>query len=541
MRRILAVALSLAVLAGAGAGLAAWMVASRRSGLVVDARPAPPALGGEVKISVRRRAPGPVTVALDEKRLDAPRGRVTVEPGRLGPGLHTVTVRQPYLGRAPREVAFTWLAGPFGRPGATVPCAVGVSLSQGTVDGLAAQLGGLVKDRLARARGLPPARRVTVGLHLVEGGLDASISAAFEDGATLTANLPLAVSTAGPGLLQVRRRGPVKAVATGSLGVLASLKGGGVLAALGHLFTAPQEGLAGALDAARAAGRREAGKLVSAAAEKWLPEVNRRLAGALPRRLSVGLLGARLTVALTRCGDPRVVPGRALWLRYGARPQVTVPGRGPLADPATPGPLRRGIRVPAAAPVPGPREVRLTLSEDLVSAVLDAAWRQGALTAWADDADRLARLNRRLAAGLDLKVSHLALALPPVAHLDPKGISVALGELHVGLAGDQHRDLVATLAGRLTVAIDGGTLEIGLTPTAVRASCGWPIDGGVGRQPCYPDLLEGLTDRLERLGPLSLTAPSRAGRGATRLTLTRVEAGQGMLTLEGRLRLAPGG
>ncbi len=541
MRRILAVVLSLAVLAGAGAGLAAWMVASRRAGLVVDARPAPPSLQGPVTLSVRRRGPGQVTLAVDGAVQAAPGGRLTVDPARLGPGLHTVTAGQRYLGRHPRQVAFTWLAGPFGRPGGTVPCAVRVSLAQGTVDTLAATLGALVKTRLASAKGLPPARQVTVGLHLVTGGLDASISARFAGGATLTARLPLAVSTAGPGLLQVSRRGPVKAVATGSLGVLASLKGGGVLAALGHLFAAPQEGLEGALRAARAAGRRETGKLVAAAAQTWLPEVNRRLAAALPKRLSVGLLGARLTVALTRCGDPRVVPGRALVLRYGARPSVTARGVTALAHPATPGPVRRGIQVPAAGPLPRLRGVRLTLSEDLVSAILDAAWRSGALTAWAGDADRLAHLNRRLAAGLDLKVARLALALPPVARLSPAGISVALGELRVDLAGPRPRRLAATLEGKVTVTVDDGTLEVGLAPTAVRASCGWPIAGGIGRQPCYPALLEGLDDRLAHLGPLTLTASNRAGRGPARLTVRRLVTGAGTLTLEGTLRLVPGG
>ena len=541
MRRVLAVVLSLAVLAGAGAGLAAWMVASRRSGLVVDAQPGPPSLEGPVTLSVRRRGPGPVTLAVDGVARPSPRGKLTVDPGRLGPGLHTLTVGQPYLGRRPRQVAFTWLAGPFGHPGATVPCAVRVSLSQGTVDTLAAHLGALVKTRLAKVKGLPPAQRVTVGLHLVAGGLLASISAAFRDGATLTANLPLSVSTAGPGLLQVHPRGPVKALATGSLGVLASLKGGGITAALGHLFSAPQEGLSGALAAARAAGRRETGKLVTAAAQRWLPAVNQRLASALPRRLSLGLMGARLTVALTRCGDPRLVPGRAVVLRFGARPAVTAKGVKARPHPATPGPVRRGIRLPAAGPLPGLRGVHLTLSEDLISAVLDAAWRAGALEAWADDRGRVARLNRRLAAGLDLEVAHLALALPPVVRLSPAKIAVALGELRVDLTGARKQQLAATLEGKVTVTVDDGSAEVALAPTAVSASCGWPIAGGVGRQPCFPALLEGLTDRLDHLGPLSLTVPSRAGRGPARLTLTRVAAGAGTLTLEGTLRLAPGG
>lgn len=543
MKRALSVLFALGVLAASVLLLRAWLVHARRGGLTVLATPAPPTRTPPIVLRQVDRGPEAEVRVDGAPRVVAggPRAALTLDLAALGPGLHTVSYERTYLGHPPRRAAFAWVEGPFAEPGTPVRCALSIALSQQAIDSLSGRLATMLRDALDGAKGLPHITSVSVHLPLVKGGVDARLEAMFADGSVVRAVLPMSLRGGAKGLLVLAQRGDLRASATGTLGTLASLKGGGILAALGSLITAPQKGFTGALAAARAAGRAETSRLLQKEVDAWLPKLNARLEGALPARISTGSARVRLLLSLSPCGTPRIVPGRALYLRYDARAGVR-PGAGlgalPPKTPATPGPLVTGRSLPAA-PRPLSRGVRITVSEDLVNALLDAAWRSGTLGGLLSDPARLASLRKRMARSLEISVAGFELALPPVVDLRSREAHLGIGELRVRLERRSHRTttLVATLRARTRARVSRDRVSLSAQPSEVLASCSRPTGGGALRRPCFPDLEAEIERLAESDGALSIELPARLGSGRSRLSITSVHVGEGTLSLGGRLDL----
>ncbi|RMG11869.1 MAG: hypothetical protein D6729_17455, partial [Deltaproteobacteria bacterium] len=328
MRRLAAVLFSLLVLAGAAVGLRTYLKRALARTLKVEARPGPGAATAPVRFDVLERPTGHL-----EARVDSGTGAAALQPlpggleawrldpTGLSPGLHRVRFELTYLGRPPRGVVFGVITGPFAEPDAPVPCGVQVVARKAALDAIAEVLVRTLAARLATGP-LPPVRRTEVELALVPSGIDATARVEFEGDSVVEAHLPLSVSFSPAGDLALARRGAVEASASGAVGTLAALKGGGLMAAIAKVLQDPEAGLAGALDAAKAAGDRQAAAEVERALDAWLPQLNRALAETVPTRLSTHLFGQRVTMALSPCGEPAIRGKDALVLRYDATVEV---------------------------------------------------------------------------------------------------------------------------------------------------------------------------------------------------------------------------
>jgi hypothetical protein len=512
------------------------LVVSRVGGAILDDAPIVFEASG---------APGrDVVLTLDEEAVADPvmqNGQVILMPGSLPPGMHAVSWEVRYLGRRPREAAFAVLAGPFTEPGATVPCAIRAAVGQEAVVAIATPLVEAIFEGVADVAVLPPAERVGLSPRLVDGGLDVSIEVDFDEGSQLRATVPLGVLLSPEGELAAHRRDDVEATVTGTLGTMAAIRGGGIGAALESLARRPRGGLQAALEAAREAGREEAAREITRQVDRWLPEMNRALADRMPSRLSMVLGDARVVLELSPCGEPGVPDGRALVMRYDARPRV-VPLVGDAPDlpdrEAAPGPLRRhdaplGLLPPA--PVPG---MSMTFSEDLLNAALHEAWRVGALDRMLGDARRLEEINATLAAYSALQIRSLDLDLPPILEAGEAGLRGKVGELRLGLVSDGEpvSDMVAVAEAEISAAVDGARVSLALESAAVRASCSIAENGVHVRRPCLSDLVGEAEAMIGRRFAFDMTVPVQEFAEGVRLRLEAVRARPGELELVASLR-----
>lgn len=544
MRKLAAVLASVAILLGAVALLRTWLDRVDRGGLSVEATPGPGVMTAPVtlrQVGPRRRA---AQVEVDGRPVQlaagSEEGRLVLDPDDLGPGLHVVSWDADYLGRPPRQATFAWLAGPFRAPG-QVACAVRLTLGEEALERFGQTLESAVTEAVESIGGLPRVNTTAMTVKIVEAGIDATAQVEFEGRSSLRATLPLRLDIGEKGALRIGQRGPVEAEATGSVGTAAALKGGGLFAGLAELFKHPGRGLKGAVAAAQEKGAEETSRRVQRSFAENLPEVNARLARAFPRRLRTTLLGVEVGVDLAPCGAPRYLPGRAAILRYDARPLVTPPAgaRPPEAAGSVEGPVAGGA-LPHFAPPP--REaMTVAVSEDLVNAFLDAAWRSGGLAVATTDPAVVGRLNARLAYVADVRVERIALPLPPVIGVGEGAVRLGLGEVTVDLveADNTETALVFALDGGASASVDADWIAVDLQAGRLHASCSRAVPGGVVRHPCFPDLVDALSDALHRRGSLRRLLPGRLGAPGAGLSLTDLALVPGAVVLRGRLDLVP--
>lgn len=530
-----ATVVSLALLAGAGLLLHRLIVAvdgglvvARTGGSVLDGAPIVFEVGGAPD-----RDP---ILTVDGAGRPSANGRLTLSPGDLSPGLSTVAWEVRYLGRRPREATFSVLSGPFADPGGEVACAMRVAVGPAAAEALAAPLGEAVRGGIAEVPVLPGVSVLRLSPHLVDEGLDVVVDVDFDEGSRLHAMVPLALLWDDAGSLAVRRRGPVDASVTGTLGTMAAFRGGGITAALEALAREPRRGLQAAVEAAREAGRAEAAREIEAQVDRWLPEANRTLARQLPRRIAMDLEGGRVILDLSPCGEPVVEGGRAMLLRYHATPRVHAPDRRGAAAPAVdsvPGPLRlRDAPLPAAAPdaVPG---LTLTFSEDLLNAVVHAAWHHRLLDGIVGAPDRIEALNATLSAFSPYRVSAVGFDLPPVLHAEEGGLKARVGELRLTLteSGRPAPDLVAHADAAVAALAEGLNLRLSLAATAVRASCSVSDGGHAVRHPCLSDLVGEAEAMLVERATLDLAVPLDDFADGFRIRLEGIRTRPGELDL----------
>ena len=541
MRRVLSVGVSVLLVAGAVYGLRWYVEHAGRRRLEVVMRAPPYPVDTPVDFEVVRRPPGRLSARVGgARRIEDPE-RLRLDPNELGPGLHGVDFELDYLGRPPRQVGFGLLVGPFRKAGAPLPCSVRVVVTRRVTDVLADALIAGLKRRLTKAP-LPRVRTAQVALNLVSGGIDAKVRAEFEGDSEVEAQLPMGLRFSPGGDLELYRRGPVEAEATGALGTLAALKGGGIVAAIAKVIQDPSSGIDGALAAAKEAGDREAAREVERTLDAFLPEVNRALADAVPRRFGGEVLGARVAAHLSPCGSPIVQAGEALVLRYDAAVRVedgsggVEPGGVPAAASRVPGPVRlhaEGLTADAAA---GSGDLVVSVSVDVLNALLDAAWRAGALGRIAADPEMLRRVNARLAGLASFRVESVSLPLPPVVEVRGGEVVAAAREIGVTLSRGDGRSvtLAAGVRGRVEATVEGGTLHLGARGQEASGSCSKEVEGGVLRWPCYPELIEGFSEVLARRGSVAARLPARWDTGLFPIEVTGVDVRDGAVHLRAR-------
>lgn len=345
--RALSVLGSLTILVGALFGLQAWLRALTGERARVVLTPPGAVVTGPLVFVARGEArkgrflvdgEAPQTGALSDART------LRLSPDALSPGLHLVDWRQTFVGQRERGVTFGLMSGPFRDASAPTPCALKLTLRQAALDAFGPRLSALVRKKAESVQGLPAILRSEAKLLLVEGGVDAKAKVAFVDGSELQAIVPLSITPKIDAPIQLALRGDVQVEVSGAVGALASLKGGGLLAALAEVVQRPEGGLEGALSAARRAGNEVVRTEVQGALEGWLGTFNAELARLIPPTLETSLLEVKAGVVLSPCGTPRVRPGASLTLRYGLRFDLEATGAGavaPTGAAALPGPPPR--------------------------------------------------------------------------------------------------------------------------------------------------------------------------------------------------------
>ncbi|MDF1562424.1 MAG: hypothetical protein P1V51_05230 [Deltaproteobacteria bacterium] len=526
--RIVAALGSLLLLSGAALGLQQWLRALSGERPRVEVTPPGPVLQLPTVIVARGEArKGSFTLdgAPVPEGLQKDRRTVMLGPADLTPGLHQLAWKQTFVGQRERGVSLGMMVGPFREAGEATPCALKATVRQAALDTFSPELSLLVREKAAAVKGLPKIVRSEARLLLVEGGLDAQTKVTFADGSELQAIVPLALAPKLDAPVQVKLRGDVKVDVSGAVGAMASLKGGGLLAALAEVVQRPERGLEGALSAARQAGNEVVRAEVQGALEGWLSRFDEELKELFPTELSTELLGVRARLTLTPCGTPKVRPGKALILRHGIGLAIDAEGLAPPSAAADlPGPVRREGAELDGRTGPGAAPISLQLSPAAIDAFLDAAWRSGALSLLGADPELVRRTNARLAGRVSFRLRSVELRLPPVLELGGAQSLLRASEatLHLEEQEAGPVDLVLSGAASLEAKVGERTMVLTARATGVEGSCRRDDGDTEVREPCYPELLSALSDVLVTQGTLSHERGSALGLSRARVWVSGV-------------------
>lgn len=540
MKTALASTVSLLVLVAAIWGLHRWLDAAGEGDFRVLSAPGPGVLEGQVMLRQVGAFRDDAVLLVDGVARPVPGdGRsVPLSADTFEPGLHTVSWEIQYMGQRARRATFTYLVGPFSSPGAPVKCGVRVRLSQRLFDALARKLASVVQETLDQSRQLPPTRGVEVTLPLGDDAIEARVKVSFEDGSEIYASQPLVILHGKNSAVRLETRGRVRADVTGTLGALAALKGGGLMAALSQVLRNPTGGIDAALEAAQQAGRDLVQRELAQQISGFVERINDELRKAMPLKFGLRLFGQQLDLSLQKCGEANYQKGRALSLRYHARVVVTPEGGPAPPNARVPGPIARIRRPLSPRAKRGIDHITLTISEDLVNAALDSAWRNGSLAALGSDPAMIRRVNARLAGVASFRIESVHLPLPPVVVLREGRATFRVGEARVALLDESGGPVQLSFVtdGELSARRDGDEFALSARPLRVVASCTEPHPEGVLRRPCYPDLLGTLDRALAQRGDWVERVPASVKGERAALILREVVVRDGALDLGARVR-----
>jgi hypothetical protein len=465
----------------------------------------PPAAGAGVSGELApRRLRGRVRVDVDGRTLGAPGtgAEFHVEPPRLGPGMHFLRWNVRYGGLWDRNVGWAYLEGPFA-PDTTVRCGARLEVGQRLLDDGDPRGGGdvateiepivlrLVNERLAKEH-LPPARGFTAALRigdpgvLVRGIVDFGPHGSFEVRTTL--KFRPAGATLAPEMV-----GGVEFVPderfTEFLRSEAGRLGAQRLGLPGFLARGPVKKLIGYAYGEGYAERYAKDLVTRTIIERALPVLREALR--LPDGFYLDPQRSRSRVDLAFCGPVVGKSGRSLSVGLS----VAVDTRPSHAVPGLAGPVRLGGETPRAGK-PRRADVTLTVSPDVLNAVLYALWQTGRLRDWVSGPEAVDRFNRAFK-NVPVHVQGVDPVLPPVVQPSTDGPDHNLDVRADFRVLFTRRGSTATEHGAVLVGVrlqgapaPGPHLGLAFAPADLLVACvEQRADGTEMRRPCFTDAL----------------------------------------------------